>query len=470
MAWTGDYMSVINEIMLEDPLDDVLGDAVVRLPWWHRIMSVGSVKEFHGKWLKGVIQTVFNYNASPREELDDVILPLPDKFEELRFTIFQVMSSIGWTTEEAEDAVKTDRDAVLNLVQRKVARAPIDMQRKINYFLATDGTGRLARVSAYNAGTRVVTTDSTKANFAWDLLQWVYNGMLVDVFTVADITGTAAWTPKALQVRVDQVSKVAGTFRITVVDGNPNSVIDAAPANDDFVFVNNSVKLDTSDKFVRFKVPYGKMNIIDDGSSDGNEFHDGSVVGANGCWAGKTYCNLDRLLYDQLKCAMWRANNWKTGGTAGTPEIASVADIQEVIRLQDEEGESGSLITALYMNGKTRNWLGRTADAERNTFTPSQSGRITPGIFTEQMRTGTGRLVDIVPMSGMPDGHIDFVAEQDYVRLTKVPVGWHNLDGKRVFTPPTARNLTHESWMRTRFNTIGLSWGSAHMEDIDISA
>ncbi|MHB1000482.1 MAG: hypothetical protein ACYC27_14680 [Armatimonadota bacterium] len=470
-AWTGDYMSIIDAIMFDDPMDDIIGDAVMRLPWYHRIEGVSSVEEFHGRYKTGTIQTIFNRNAQPREELDEVVFPGKDGFATLKFSIHQLMSSIGWTQEEVEDAVKSgNTNAVVNLVDRKVAQAPKDMRRLINYFHATDGTGRLARVVSYVAGTRTVTVDNTAADFGWNKLEWMYDGMRVDIYTVADITGSGAWTKKAVQVTVDNVNKAAGTFRITVTGQSTGSTIDAEPADGDFVFVASSVKLASDLKFDHFAAPFGKMNIIDDGSSDGSEFHNGGTVGANGCWRGKTIYTLDRLAYKQLRCQMWRAGDWKSGGTDGTAAIAAFGDIQEIIRLQDEEGESGTLITAAYMNGKTRNWLARVAFAEQNAFTTSESGKITPGIHTEQMRTGTGRLIDIVPMSGMPDGHIDFVAEDDFTRLQKVPLGWHNLDGRRVFTPPGARNLTHESWMRTRYNLVGLSWGSAHMEDIDITA
>jgi hypothetical protein len=470
MAWTGDYMSVINQIMLADPMDDILGDATVRLPWWHRITSVGSQQEYYGKYKKGVMQTLYNYNASPREELDDVVLPLTDQFAEVKFGVYQVMSSIGWTQEEAEDAVKGGADAVIDLVQRKVQRAPIDIRRKLNYFLATDGTGRLGRVSGYNAGT--VTVDNTKADFGWDLLQWIYNGMLIDIFTVADITGTGAWTTKATRVRVSSVNNAAGTFTITAVSNYGGSSIAAPPADGDFVFVTNSVKLDTANKFARFAVPYGKMLLLDDGSSAGYEFNagGGAGVGYNGCWYGKDIYGLDRTQYEQMMCQMWRASQWAAGGVNGTPSICSVAQIQEIIRLLDEDSEAGSLISALYMNGKTRDWLARTAAAEHNGFTNITSGKITPGIVCDGFRTATGRMVDVVPMVGMPDGHMDFVCEEDLIRLEKVPVGWHMLDGKKVFTPPGARNLTQESWMRTRFNTVGLSWMHAHMEDIDVTA
>ena len=480
MAWTGDAMesseasSIVSAIMLEWPLKGLLGKIAHRNPFLARIDKVSNQAEFHGKYGKGVLQTVFNRNAGPRKELEDVMLPLPDDFEEVRIGIKQAMGSFGWTQEELEDAVLGDNDAVIDLIDLKTRNLPEDMRRLLNIFYAGDSTGRLARVASYNASTRVVTIDSLPADFTWKLAQWIENGMTVDILTVADITGAAAWTIKAQSVRVDQKTQALGnpttaTFRITAVDGDANSVIEASPADGDFVFLRNAVTLDSSLKFVEWNCPYGMLAIMDDGSSIGNEFHDGSVAGANGCWAGGTIWNQLRTDLDQLMCQMWRAGDWKTGGTDGTVEIASVAILQEIIRQNVELGKGGQEISALWMGGETRDWLARAAAAEHNAFRPSESGKIIPGIYTESMRTSTGRLVDIVTMSpGLPAGHIVGMAETNLTRYTKVPMGWHKENGHVIFVP--GRNLTYESWMRTRYNLFGLSWGSFYIQDIDTTA
>ena len=474
-TWTGDAyesadaaVQVISSLMKEDLWPGLLDAMVVRSPFRNRIDQVANQKDFTGKYGKGLLQTVFNRNTGPRKELQDFVFPLSDDFTDIQVPVFQTQSTIGWTMEEMR-RVKPGDGSAIDLIGLKTKNMPIDIKRVQDFYDAGDGTGRMARVSAYNASTRVVTIDNTGGDFGWHLGQWIYDGALIDIHTVADITGAAAWTTKAIRVRVDQKTQAPGatacTFRITEVDGDANSEIKASPADSDYVFIYNAVTLTSANKFSAWNVPMGILGIADDGSSTGYEFTE--TAGCNGCWSGKTIWNKDRTLYNQLKCAMWRAGDWKTGGTDGTAEIASIDDIQEIIDETNENGPSGKVINALYMNSRTRNWFARKGAAQGVQIVNSTSGKITPGIFTKSMVTGNGLELDILPMP-LPDGQMLGVCEDELTRFNALKMGWVIQNGSRVFVP--GRNGTYESWMNGEDNLFGLSWTMVNIQDVNITA
>lgn len=494
MAWTGDYLSVVSEIMNERIMDDIYADAVERVPMFHRLSRKSDKKSWAGKWAKLLLQDEYNFNAVPRSELEDVILPTPDSFAEMRVYLKQYMSSIGWTQEEAEDAVLAGSSAAIDLVERKIAQAPGNMRRALNAALCGDGTGRLARVASFSETSAeaygTVTVDNQANEFGWRQAERIYDGMLVDILAAGNVTTgfptASTWTAKALKCKVSNVihnvTSTTSTFVITVVTNDSGSSLGTSgnvPADGHFVFLHNSVKctaalaLGSAKTFSSWQNTPGIWALIDDDDvADGDEFHNGASAGLNGSWYGKTIQNVDRTAAANgaMRSFIWKASDW-AGGTDGTATTCDIREIQKRIRMIDEQGPYGGLISALYMNGNTRDWLAWQAAATQNAFQPSNSGKITPGIYTESMRTSSNRMVDIVTMDSLADGHIMGICEDDLIWFDKIPIGWHILDGNKIFTPPGARNLTKESWLRTRMAlAIGCAGNSFRMEDIDISA
>lgn len=448
MAWTGDYLAIVSELMNERPMDDVIKTVTFRNPVWYRVEQKLRMSDFYGEYAKLTIHTKRPLNAAPRVEAGDVRLPGKDEFKEQHITLAQIMSSIGWTQEEAEDAVRTNDAAVANLVEIKIADAPGDVQLKLNLFYNGDRTGRLARVSAYSSQT--VTVDNTQANFGmYDGVAGIEVGMRVDIYTVPDIVGTTAWTIRATNVEVTAVNRSTNQFTYATVTGDSSSVDNNNAQDNDFVFVSGSVILDGANKFSAWAGPMGFHGIVDAGGSDGQEFHDGSSNAYNGCWSGKTFQNLDRTLYPVLQSTIARADTW-AGGTAGTPATCNLGVIEDYIRYLDEENRAGGGVTVLMMNGATRDWMANKAWSRQNAFVDGNSGKVVPGIVIQQYRTQTGKLVDIVPIWNMPDGVILMGDESDLIHFVKNPIGWYRRNGRVIFDSPGQRNLTHESWLRCR--------------------
>ncbi len=469
MAWTGDYLAIVAEIMNEMPMDRIVGPATTRLALYHRITAQTDPKAFDGEYAKIVMHTSWPQNAQPRVERGDVVKPGIDEFKEQHILLAQYMSSIGWTQEEAERAVKTNRAAVLDLVNLKTKNAPIDMRRKMNMAYSGDGTGRLARVASYG-GTRTVTVDNDRADFGIQGLQWIRLGDYVDIYTVPDIAGTSAWTTKCTNCKVTEISKSLLTFQITTVTNDSTSVISQSPADGDFVFLANSVTFTSDSKFSSWNGAMGLMGIVDDGSSVGNEFNNGSGNAYNSSWGGATFQNLTRTTYPQLMAKVLRAGDWASGGADGTAATCSLGVVDDCIRYIEERGDGGGTVTAMYMNGSTRAWVAEMAYAAHNAFEAVKEGKIVPGFQLMGYRMGD-RVIPVITIDTLPDGQIYMGDENDLVRFEPKPIGWHpNKSGEIIFESPGTRNLTYESWLRTITQRGAYAcWNWLRLEDIDVS-
>ena len=466
MAWTGDKVSDFLTSLMNERLaqKDIIAKTVDRNPMYERISKLTESCDFSddGK-AKIVMEILFDRNAGPRPEAVDVMSPGADSYTTQYLDMFQYMSSIGFTQEEAEDIVTANSAAVANLVNRKINNAVIDMRHKLNYAYCTDGTGRLARVSAYDAGAKKVTVDNAKADFGWDKCLFLKDGMHVDIYTAPDITGSSAWTLKCSNVQISSVNRTAGTF---VVTGATSS-----PADGDFVFLPGSVEFTSSLHWAGWTNTPGLLTIVDDGSSAGHEFNDGSSNAYNGNWYGTTWQHVTRTSYSQLLAKVYRADDW-AGGTAGTPATCTLGDINACLRSVDEEGEGGGTISAIYMNPATRDWFAPIAAAAQNLTVTTSTNKVTGGVVQiDAYRTSTGRLIPIIPMVTLPDGTIIGGDENDLSLYEKVPLGWYKGNGGMTFPSPGTRNLTFEGWQRTRLVLAAKrcdNW--FRMEDIDITA
>ena len=466
MSWSGDKVSDFLTSLMNERLakKDVIVKTVGANPMYNRISKFSEKADFtdDGK-AKLVMEVMYNRNAGPRPEAVDVMQPGKDEYTTVYLDMKQYMSSIGFTQEEAEDIVTADNAAVANLVNRKINNAVKDMKHKLNYAYSADGTGRLARVSAYDAGTRTVTVDNEQPDFGWSKCQFLRDGMYVDIYTVADITGAAAWTLKCSRVQITSVNRAAGTF---VVSG-----ITEAPADGDFVFLPGSVLFTADGKWAGWTNTPGLLTIVDDGSCAGHEFGDGSSNAYNGNWYGATWQHVTRANYSQLLAKVYRAGDW-AGGADGTAATCTLEDINACIRSVDEEGEGGGMISALYMNPATRDWFAPIAAAAQNLTVTTTENKVTGGITQiDSYKTATGRLIPIISMVTLPNGVIMGGDEGDIKLYEKVPLGWFKGMGGMTFPSPGQRNLTFEGWQRTRLVLAAErcdNW--FRMEDIDISA
>jgi len=511
MAWTGDYMSILTEIMNERPMDDVIESIGFRNAIYNRVTKTSRQEDFYGRYAKLLIHTGFGMNAAPRVERGDVPYPGQDAFMEIHLNESEYMGSIGWTQEELEGAVRAKGAALIDLVNLKMKNAPLDMRFKLNYAFQMDGTGRLARVSANTetAATTInaltVDNDVTYKDFGCKTTKFIRNGMKVDVWHLVSNPGAtfpveATFACRAWNATVSAVNHSAGTFTITydgtTLLGTSSHVI----ADGDFVFLHNSMIVGTSsaDASTAVAVPAigttydwiawtntpGLRAICDDNGCSGNEFTaGGSAELHNGSWYGRAFqavshaggaavaANASRGSYATLLGRVAKADTWGAG-TGGTSMACDLEVINGEIRRIDEESETGGEVTAMYMNGATRDWMAGLAYAQQNAFVQVTDGKIIPGIPNiTGFRSATGRIIPVIPASLMPDSEILMGDERDLILFQSIPIDWYMGMGSKSFAAPGSRNLTFEQWLRTKCLLAAKrcdNW--TRIEDIDLTA
>ena len=504
MAWSGDYLSVVSEIMNERPMDDVIESLNFRNAIYHRVEKTARKELFDGEYAKLLLHLSSPMNAVPRAERSDVVLPGADTFAECWLKVSQYMSSIGWTEEEAKYAVKKGGSAIIDLVNLKLKNAPLDMRFKLNHAYNGDGTGRLGRVATVvetsASAINVVTLDNTAADFGWPGTKYLRNGMLVDILAYYSNPGAThpvagTWKPHAIACVVSEVT--ATTFKITL-SGEPYSQIGTGGtiiADNDFVFIHDSINftapaivLGTAYTFSSWANTPGLLAIVDSNTCSNHEFGSGGDT-YNGSWYGRsfqspahdvsgTFTAMSRgdvpaLLGRVIKAGTWGGitNGWGSG-TAGTAMACDLGVINAEIRRIDEESETGGMVTAMYMNGATRDWMAGLAYAQQNAMVQANDGNIIPGIPNiTSFRSATGRLIPVIPCSQMSDGHITMGDERDLILYEPTPLDWYTGYGGKTMPAPGSRNLTFESWLRTEVRLAARrcdNW--TRIEDIDITA
>lgn len=451
--------------------------SVVNNALYNRIEQTTEAKDFKGGKALIPVHVTGPMNAGPRPDGTDVATPGDDDFAKQEVDCYEIMGSFGITRGSLRKVVKDGGSALVDLLALKMENLMTrDFRLKQNFIALGDGTGRLARVASYSAGPpKVITVDNTDDDFGWAGTKWIKKGMQVDVMTVADITGSGAWTLKVRQATVTAVTST--TFTIDALgtgsEGNP--------ANGDYVFLANSVKSDATDglpyaamKWAGWWLPPGLRHIIDDGYSYGHEFTE-DAVHYTGSWRGRTFQNLTRTSYDQLKATVLWAGDWASGGTDGTAATADLSVIDHYIRVIDEEGDGGGRITAMYMNGATCDWFMRQCVGTQNfvqQLTQEQAGKLVPGMAISGYMSKTGDVKAICRIPQIPDGEIIFVNERDIKRWIDEPLGWVDPENgnKRLFASPGARNLTFEGWAGTTYTLGGPTcWNHLWLKDIDIT-
>jgi hypothetical protein len=320
-----------------------------------------------------------------------------------------------------------------------------------------------------------VTIDSNVANFGVsDIGAHLKDQQLVDIYTVADITGTSKWTLKARGVVVSSLNRDASsttcTFVITTLASDVTSEIEASPADGDVVFLTDSVSLDSNMKFSAWKYPLGLWSIIDKAGSVGNEFHDGSSNAYNACWHGATSQNRTRSSVGVYRSVISRAGD--RGGTSGTPQETSLDEIMEVIRNIDESLDNARPNRkAMLAHGAVVDWMGQlTANTRNAMITLNQAEAVMPGLATDEFfKTSTGR-IPIFRLPHLSKSQIVIVSWDDLYRIDVEDMGAvaYAPGGPTQFPSPGTRNRTFESWVVWG----GANWFTradrfARIEDID---
>ncbi|MEN6581685.1 MAG: hypothetical protein ABFD54_04490 [Armatimonadota bacterium] len=469
-TWTGDTLGTVQEMMNEKKTELVEGFKY-QFPILNRVSKVVRKEAYNGKYVIVPMHVSGGMNASPRGETDNVVTPLPDTFIEERIQLSEIMGSIGLTQDEMDYAVKSGGSAVGNLIDIKKNGALQDAKYKLNLFFAGDGTGKLARIASvttHDASSATYVAGNTYADSGIPGTSRLKVGMLVDIYTVAGIGATDAWTIKVSGARVTSVAN-ATTFSVAY-----SSHVDVA-AND-FVFIHNSVNVGSDTYLAGYKGSNGLWDIVNSNTTTGTTLaHEyASADNYNGSCRGATFQNVTRATYPQLNALIRTAAEWASG-TKGTATTCDLSVINDTIRMIDEEGGASGLgggqVTAIYMNGKTRDWMARLAKVDGNAFVNVDSGKIVPGLYIESYRTSTGRIIPIIPMNTLPDGVIMLGDERDLMLFEPESIDWYRgINGQLLFPVPGARNLTFEAWVRWKGMLAARrcdNW--ARIEDIDVT-
>ncbi len=386
---------------------------------------------------------------------------------------YQLAGATGWDIEALENA-GSDQE-LLSVVMGSPTTG--GWNHFLNGFHAVlnavsfgDRTGRLARVSACTDNTTyyTITVDNSQQDFGWHAGAMLENGMLVDIFTVADITGSSAWTVKVRLGEVYGLNKYASsttaTFNVRAVSGVTapvTSALTAAAADGDFVFIGGAVTLTAANKFSAWNLPTGLHDIIaaGDGTSTGYGYEfDAGTNYANGSYAGITFQGLNRQTYPLFSALVRRPTDWY--GAADNSALCT-GDLEVLYGTLDRLFMSGSTpdpeALLLLCSPRGRRWIGDKAAAGQNVFEPVTGGHVLAGRVADGIRMPAGSRDIIVPIKtdlAIPDGRFIFSDMRRIGRWVKAPLGPIAPDGTSSpqFGTPGSRGLTFERWARVREN------------------
>ena len=484
MATTGDYSAAVNGVLTHPFLLSEIEERIkLRNPLYAFISSnvsrLGARSE-NGDYIRlKRYTTARQHTAGGRAENSDVLLPGTTTRANATLYPMQIMGSIGWSYEELENC--RSEQGFSDLISGDFLQHINAVKGLLNACWFGDGTGRLGRVSAYTATSATVgtvTVDNTQANFGWTKADLLFEGMLVDIYTVADIVGTSAWTIKVTQCVVSGIDKSAGTFVITArTDSAGNAIagseITANPANSDYVFVHGAVGLTSANKWSAWQLPMGIHGIVDDGQDSGAEFTESGNL-YNHSWYGVTFQGLNRTTaansFFKARVARAADNRGGTDGTAVTTDMNDI-DLELDYLLQTNDGPDPDKLIAL-CNAKTGRWWTSTAFNEQNGFVPVSDGRVVPG-FKRITGFNSQAANAVIPVFYIPtcaDGTIIFLDTDRLGFWDMYPLGPFLYGGKTQFESPGTRNLTYERWSRYRGN-LGCTRAdtSLRLEDVDIA-
>ena len=221
MAWNGDVLATLQEYMNERDMRDIQEDIKLRFPFFSRWdKALDKDTQYLGKYAIFRIKVNTPMNAGPRPESEDVMLPDAYTYAICKLYLKQYMASAGMTQEEFEQC-KGEPLAAGNLVEEKIADMKLGMKVILNRAWLGDGTGRIARVSAWTNGSQTVAVDNTVADFGWAGLDRLENGMRVDIYGA----GTNAKKQSAITiVSVDKKNDQI-TFAATAINVSNNDEI-----------------------------------------------------------------------------------------------------------------------------------------------------------------------------------------------------------------------------------------------------
>lgn len=458
MAWTGDVIADINDFLRNRyDMSDVQSLRTYQNPVLERIRKVKSAKDLYayatGKGVTHTIQTGVGMNATARTEAGDFPYPQPSEFKQLTIREVQYAATTGITYEEQQEA-KTSQAAVANLVDIKLKDLKDDLRFRLNRAFQGDGTGRLARCAAGATGDepavqQVIPVDNTNSDFGWADVSLLVTGMPVDCHTPGQ-TDSIPWTTKftgGVISAIDPTTKKV-TVETRAATGPNGTAVTALAADNDVLFLNGSLKFksgthdwDTMGAAATYTNECrGLINIVDDGSTSWEN-------GGCGSYYGPYYFGLDRTKYPMMQAKVTNAF-----GTGTTPVSWDLEDIFDAVAAVDY-GTGGGKVNALYCHPTMQRAIARKAFTSNNTTVIMDDRKTTPGYTTQKIDVG-GRLVDIVPMWGLPPYSIYGVCEADLVLYMPEDINFVNPytgskgNSQVFFGSPGERNLTFEAWIR----------------------
>ena len=487
MATTGNTSAAVNAVLTHPFLLTEIEERIkLRNPLYafisKNVSKLGAVSE-SGDYVRLKRYTTDRQHAiAGRSEGGDGILPGTTTPAYATLYPMQIMGSIGWSHEQLENC-RTER-GFADLISGDFLAHINAVKGVLNACWFGDGTGRLARVASYSATSAtvgVVTVDNDQADFGWNKCDLMFEGLMVDIYTVANIVGTSAWTTKVTQCVVSGVNKSAGTFTITArTDSAGNALagseITANPADSDFVFIHGAVKLTSANKWSAWQLPMGIHGIVDDGGSAGNEFNTGASPSSdyNHNWSGVTFQGLARntAANSMFESRIARAgdNRGGTDGTAVTTDMNDI-DLELDYLFQTNDGPDPEKLIAL-CNAKTGRWWTTTAAAEQNAFAPITDNRVVPGYkrITGFNSQAANAVIPVFYIPTCADGTIIFLDTDRLGFWDMYPLGPFLYGGKSQFESPGTRNLTNERWSRYRGNLGAVRCDtSLRIEDCDIA-
>lgn len=470
-----DLLSALNNLAIPEYQKGLIEQRIINVLLLQRLKPRMKTAKFDagGNLIFGV-ETLYPIPGGAVPENTSVMLPGAHSFERMSANVKEIINPAG-VSRQVMERLRTNAQGFANMPDRALKSCGKGMDVLLNLGLHGDGTGRLAQASGAQTGTNsqagldvgwVVPLDNNRVNFGWAAESLISPGMRVDIKRWADGTPIVTGATVIATARISNVVD-AETGTITIQGGTWYAPV----ADNDIVFQAGAVTYAGSGAIGSvtdtgsFNLPEGIMSLCDDGATTA-----GPGANANGSWRGVTFQGLDRTAAAgaHLKARIYKADDWATGGAAGTLATYTLDDIDGILDAVEKYGTGGNTITAMYMTPKTLRSLKRKGEMAMGAVMQVGSGEIIPGRFTKQYNYG-GRNIPTFDIPTLPENSIYLLDENQITWQDHVKLGWYDGYGTTPWFPsPASRALLFEAWMRIAYQlTVDNCLGFARIEDLD---
>jgi hypothetical protein len=286
-----------------------------------------------GDNITSLLKTSTPFTGRPFGENKDIPYPEDTSFVEMKTPLFEVIVNMG-ITKQALDRATGMPGSWAPIVKEVLNDGMRDFKWLMELASLGDGSGRLARVSAYSwdAGTTTmtITCDNTYKDFGWENVHCIKKGMQVEIYSAAstqrvDGNSNGVWEVASVSFgNRNNGDATTGTFTFVAAD----EIAEVADGDIVYIAGAHDSTLNKDEYAVGHTdyvtMPIGLTGLVQN-PSDTDLYVDGATD-----YKLSTFQGLTRSSYAKLCGSAYFANDWASG-TAGTPDTWDLSDITNII-------------------------------------------------------------------------------------------------------------------------------------------